>query len=130
MMLTRRALLARLGVAGTASLLVACSAVASPGQPAASNPAPAAVPPAQSAGSGSFAVLGAPSEPAGLNPLLLDNGSSGPAWELLFEGLIAPDPQSGAASAALAQTWDASADGLTWTFHLRPNVMWSDGQPF
>ncbi len=27
----------------------------------------------------------------------------------------------------LAQSWSASADGLTYTFRLRPNVLWHDG---
>src|SRR5688500_4841384 len=30
----------------------------------------------------------------------------------------------------LAEKWDASADGLTYTFYLRPNLTWSDGAPF
>lgn len=30
----------------------------------------------------------------------------------------------------LAQSWDVSQDGRTWTFHLRPDVTWQDGQPF
>ena len=30
----------------------------------------------------------------------------------------------------LAERWDASADGRTFTLHLRPGVMWSDGTPF
>jgi len=30
----------------------------------------------------------------------------------------------------LAEKWDVSADGLTYTFHLRPGVTWSDGVPF
>ncbi len=28
-----------------------------------------------------------------------------------------------------AQTWDISADRKTWTFHLRPNLLWADGTP-
>jgi peptide/nickel transport system substrate-binding protein len=30
----------------------------------------------------------------------------------------------------LAESWDASTDGLTYTFHLRPGLTWSDGVPF
>ncbi len=29
----------------------------------------------------------------------------------------------------LATSWDVSPDGNTWTFHIRPNVKWSDGVP-
>ncbi|NLT14859.1 MAG: peptide ABC transporter substrate-binding protein [Clostridiales bacterium] len=28
-----------------------------------------------------------------------------------------------------AETWETSADGLTWTFHLREGLKWSDGSP-
>ena len=30
----------------------------------------------------------------------------------------------------LAERWDASGDGRTYTLHLRPGVTWSDGSPF
>lgn len=28
-----------------------------------------------------------------------------------------------------AESWETSADGLTWTFHLKPGGQWSDGTP-
>ncbi len=28
-----------------------------------------------------------------------------------------------------AESWDVTADGLTWTFHLRDGLKWSDGSP-
>ncbi|WP_144108982.1 ABC transporter substrate-binding protein [Paraburkholderia sp. BCC1886] len=31
---------------------------------------------------------------------------------------------------SLARSWEVSADALTYTFHLEPNVKWHDGQPF
>lgn len=27
----------------------------------------------------------------------------------------------------MAESWECSKDGLTWTFHLRENLKWSDG---
>src|SRR3954469_15084410 len=31
---------------------------------------------------------------------------------------------------SLAKSWEASADGLTYTFLLEPGVKWHDGRPF
>lgn len=30
---------------------------------------------------------------------------------------------------ASAESWEMSDDGLTWTFHIKPGLMWSDGTP-
>ena len=30
---------------------------------------------------------------------------------------------------ALAESWETSDDGLTWTFDIREGVEWSDGEP-
>jgi oligopeptide transport system substrate-binding protein len=44
----------------------------------------------------------------------------------LFEGLTAVDI-AGKASAGVASSWESSADGKTWVFHLRPDARWSNG---
>ena len=43
-----------------------------------------------------------------------------------FEGLLKFDRDNNIV-AGLAEKWEQSEDGLTWTFHLRPNLKWSDG---
>ncbi len=47
----------------------------------------------------------------------------------LFEGLVVRDPRTLEPRPGLARSWTASADGLAWTFHLRPDARWSDGAP-
>lgn len=46
----------------------------------------------------------------------------------LFEGLTAHD-EHGRIVPGVAESWNTSADGLTWTFKLRPDARWSDGRP-
>ncbi len=50
------------------------------------------------------------------------------ATEYVMEPLLWLDPQSSPLPGA-AESWQASADGLSWTFHLRKNAKWSDGTP-
>ncbi|MBP8257153.1 MAG: peptide ABC transporter substrate-binding protein [Opitutaceae bacterium] len=47
----------------------------------------------------------------------------------LFEGLIAEDPMDLSPAPGVAESWNVSADGLTYTFHLRSNARWSNGEP-
>jgi len=47
----------------------------------------------------------------------------------LFEGLVAEDPVDGHPVPGVAERWETSPDGLTWTFHLRANARWSNGEP-
>jgi oligopeptide transport system substrate-binding protein len=44
-----------------------------------------------------------------------------------FEGLVRPAPD-GAIVPGVAESWEISDDGLTWTFHLRDDARWSDGE--
>ncbi len=43
-----------------------------------------------------------------------------------FEGLLTID-RDGQIAPGQAETWETSEDGLTWTFHLREGLKWSDG---
>lgn len=45
-----------------------------------------------------------------------------------LEGLVTEDA-AGRAIPGQAQSWTVSDDGLTYTFHLRPDAMWSDHTP-
>lgn len=50
------------------------------------------------------------------------------AIDMVFTGLVQLDDKA-AVQPQLASSWDESPDGLTWTFHLRPNLKFSDGTP-
>lgn len=48
----------------------------------------------------------------------------------IYEGLLDYDGPHMAPAPGLAQSWDVSADGKIYTFHLRHDVLWQDGKPF
>ncbi|HHW88693.1 MAG TPA: hypothetical protein GX400_21095 [Chloroflexi bacterium] len=66
-----------------------------------------------------------------LNPILWSDSSSSGIGGFFFPSLIAVDPQSGAyvTDGSMSERWEASEDGLTYTFKLRDGVTWSDGDP-
>ena len=50
------------------------------------------------------------------------------AVRALFEGLTDYDPQTLAPVPAVATRWESSNDGRIWTFYLRDNARWSNGE--
>jgi peptide/nickel transport system substrate-binding protein len=65
-----------------------------------------------------------------LNPILGSDTASSGIYNYLFPSLLGVNPQSGAFEATeMAERWETSEDGLTWTFYLRDGVVWSDGDP-
>ena len=75
-------------------------------------------------------VLPIATEPKTFNVLVAQETSSTEVAQYLFEGLTEFDPRTGEMLPKLAESWEHSTDGLIWTFHLRKEARWSDGEPF
>ena len=53
-------------------------------------------------------------------------------WYLLhdvFDVQAIPDDMALAPAPGIVASWDTSADGLTWTYHVSPDATWHDGKP-
>jgi oligopeptide transport system substrate-binding protein len=51
------------------------------------------------------------------------------AVRALFEGLTDYEPGTLRPVAAVASRWESSESGRVWTFHLRPDAHWTNGDP-
>src|ERR1700677_717789 len=60
------------------------------------------------------------------NSLVTTNASA----DVIFNGLVAFDETTNRVVPALAEKWEIRADGLTYTFHLRPNVQFQSTDYF
>lgn len=72
------------------------------------------------------------SEPNSIDPAINSAVDGAVMLHHAFEGLIkwVDDGQGNAVLApGQAESWDASEDGLKWTFHLRDGITWTDGKP-
>ncbi|MCH8206279.1 MAG: ABC transporter substrate-binding protein, partial [Chloroflexi bacterium] len=49
--------------------------------------------------------------------------------DLVFSRLLMPDPENGKWAPDLAERWEIAPDGTSYTFFLRKNALWHDGQP-
>jgi ABC-type transport system substrate-binding protein len=62
------------------------------------------------------------------DPIMHSNFNNWYAWQLAYETLTVVSPD-GKIQPQLATTWDATPDGLTFTFKVRPGVKFHDGSP-
>ena len=65
-------------------------------------------------------------DPETIDPALNSASDGGNMILHAFECLLTVD-ESGALAPGQAESWEVSEDGLTWTFHLREGLKWSDG---
>jgi oligopeptide transport system substrate-binding protein len=68
-------------------------------------------------------------EPATLDPQLATLPDEFFIIRALGEGLLTPNPDGSAPLPGVAERFEVSSDGLTYTFHLRMNAKWSIGDP-
>jgi oligopeptide transport system substrate-binding protein len=66
---------------------------------------------------------------ADLDPHLATQSGSYHVLSALFEGLVTEDPVDLHPVPGVATRWELSADSLTYTFFLRADARWSNGEP-
>ena len=70
------------------------------------------------------------SDPLTFNLALSTDATSSGVLANLFEGLTEVSWLTDEVEPGLAESWETSEDGLSWTFRLREDVRWHDGEPF
>jgi oligopeptide transport system substrate-binding protein len=68
-------------------------------------------------------------EPGSLDPAIAVSLEELRVVTELFEGLTRYNPLDSRPIPGLAEKWEISPDGRTYTFHLRTNAVWSTGEP-
>lgn len=77
---------------------------------------------------GGTLVVGLQADPTTVNPNLSTNGPVQQVGTMIYEPLVFFDNATGEPAPHLAESWDISPDGLTYTFHL-VEADFSDGEP-
>ncbi|MBI3726539.1 hypothetical protein HY251_21655 [bacterium] len=68
-------------------------------------------------------------EPQTLDPAIMSGVPESRIAIALYEGLTRYDPKDLHPIPGVAESWEISEDGKTYTFHLRPDARWSNGDP-
>lgn len=69
------------------------------------------------------------SEPKDLDPHTVTGVTEFNIILALLEGLVSQNPKDLSPTPGVAETWNVSTNGLVYTFHLRKNAKWSNGDP-
>jgi peptide/nickel transport system substrate-binding protein len=72
-------------------------------------------------------VVGINADPVTLDPALATEANDFLVARQIFDTLTAYQPGGSRPIPALAESWTLSPNGLTWTFNLRPGVVFQDG---
>jgi oligopeptide transport system substrate-binding protein len=69
------------------------------------------------------------SEIESVDPAIITGVNDGRIAWAIYEGLMRPRAEDNLAEAGVAEKWEISEDGRTYTFHLRDSARWSNGDP-
>jgi oligopeptide transport system substrate-binding protein len=72
---------------------------------------------------------GVGADPNDLDPQIVSTNQAAAISMALGEGLTNYDPKDLHPVPGVAENWEVSPDGLVYTFHLRANARWSNGEP-
>ncbi len=75
-------------------------------------------------------VFGASGDPSSLDPAFASDGESFRISRQIFEGLVGVEPGTADPAPMLAESWEQSEDGLSYTFDLKEGVTFHDGSEF
>ncbi|AIM17236.1 ABC transporter substrate-binding protein [Neobacillus sedimentimangrovi] len=75
-------------------------------------------------------VYGRGGDSTSLDPITTTEGEAFKVTENIFETLVEYGDQDTTINPGLAEKWEVSEDGLTYTFHLRKGVKFHDGTDF
>lgn len=64
-----------------------------------------------------------------LDPAVVTGQPEGRIIDAIYEGLVHLGPKDREPRPGMAERWEVSDDGLTYTFHLRKDATWSNGEP-
>lgn len=79
---------------------------------------------------GGTLIFGAGGDAVGLDPAYQTDGMSFQICDNVYESLVTYKDQTTEIEPQLAESWEISPDGKTYTFHLRKGVKFHDGSPF
>jgi peptide/nickel transport system substrate-binding protein len=73
--------------------------------------------------------MGSSNDIDGFNPFKIVEIPSYEVMDLTYDLLVDFSPKDFSPVPGLADSWETSEDGLTWTFHLNEDAKWHDGEP-
>jgi len=112
-----------LALAAALLFVSGCSKSPSHG-PASTSAKPSAASPAKN-----ILRIGNGSEPQDIDPQTITGTPEYRLMIALYEGLVSLAVDGSTLEPGVAERWEISPDGLVYTFHLRADAKWSNGQP-